>query len=394
MLEAMSASIQPRSGGRHQLRVTHKLLPKAFFHTFEGADSYAAAASYRDQLLAMLAQGTVPQALVASSPRASQDHLVHEIISSYEKNATIAASDLPILKLLREETAGLRASDLTYEWVEAWARRLKLQDNLAPGTIRKRVESLGRVYHWHLTRVTSKGQALPANPMRLLPRGYSQYSVSEAQALGEGKAVKVDEQRDRRLSADEEARIRLALAGTKRVDRERSLTPDPEFTLLFDLILDSGLRLREAYRLMVAQIDFARGVLRLEGSKAKRGQRKPRVVPLKKHLRSRLADWCKGRSGRVFPQLWDGDDDPQALERTTHRLGARFASLFAYAEVLDFTEHDLRHEATCRWFELRNPKGAWLFSEIEICKIMGWTTTKMALRYASLRGEDLADRLL
>ncbi|MCG9015218.1 hypothetical protein, partial [Laribacter hongkongensis] len=61
--------------------------------------------------------------------------------------------------------------------------------------------------------------------------------------------------------------------------------------------------------------------------------------------------------------------------------------------VIDFTEHDLRHEATCRWFSMRDARGAWVFSDIEICRIMGWTDTRMALRYASLRGEDLSSRL-
>ena len=41
---------------------------------------------------------------------------------------------------------------------------------------------------------------------------------------------------------------------------------------------------------------------------------------------------------------------------------------------------------------LRNATG-WVFSEIEICRIMGWSDTRMMLRYASLRGSDLASRL-
>lgn len=64
------------------------------------------------------------------------------------------------------------------------------------------------------------------------------------------------------------------------------------------------------------------------------------------------------------------------------------------AQVHGLAEHDLRHEATCRWFELRRPGGGgWVFSDIEICRIMGWSDPKMALVYASLRGEDLAARI-
>ena len=52
--------------------------------------------------------------------------------------------------------------------------------------------------------------------------------------------------------------ILRALAETdnvrKRADRERALQHDPAFALLFDLIVDTGLRLFEAYRLRVASV--------------------------------------------------------------------------------------------------------------------------------------------
>jgi integrase len=67
--------------------------------------------------------------------------------------------------------------------------------------------------------------------------------------------------------------------------------------------------------------------------------------------------------------------------------------LFEYAGVTDFTEHDLRHTATCNWFMLRDQTGRWMFSDVELCRIMGWTSTRMAVRYASFRAEDLSARL-
>lgn len=96
----------------------------------------------------------------------------------------------------------------------------------------------------------------------------------------------------------------------------------------------------------------------------------------------------------VFPALWDGDGSAPALKRTTARLSARFAVLFDYAQVPDFTEHDLRHETTCRWYEMRAPGGGWLYRPEEINRIMGWAPNSlMALRYASFRAEDLATRM-
>ena len=383
----MAWSIQERSGGRAQLRVTHALLPKPFFFTFPDRPQ---AESVRDQLLAMLAKGTVPHELLAPPPAGrAADPLVVETISSYETLSTPAETDLPTLKLLRTDCAGMRVSGLSYDWVERWVRDMKVKSKLAPGTIRKRVGSLARVLDWWHRRSTPKGQAAPANPLRLLPRGYSQYTQAEAAEAGEAK---VDESRDRRLHQDEEARIRAALAGVRRPDRERALPVDDDLVMLFDLVLGTGMRLREAYRLTIDRLDLAGGFIRLDGSKATRGQRKPRVVPLIPELRVRLRAHCKGRHGLVLPSLWDGR--LESMRSTTTRLSTRFATLFRYAQVEDFSEHDLRHEATCRWFLMRDKRGNWMFSEIEICRIMGWTSTRMALRYASLRGEDLAQRLL
>ena len=60
----------------------------------------------------------------------------------------------------------------------------------------------------------------------------------------------------------------------------------------------------------------------------------------------------------------------------------------------DLHEHDLRHEATCRWLELRDANGQWMFRLEEINRIMGWSANStMAQRYASFRGSDLAQRI-
>jgi integrase len=83
--------------------------------------------------------------------------------------------------------------------------------------------------------------------------------------------------------------------------------------------------------------------------------------------------------GRVFPLT------PNAVKQAWDRARAR-------AGLSDLHLHDLRHEAACRWFEHRTGAG-WTFSDVEVARIMGWASLAMALRYASMRGEDLAARL-
>ena len=387
----MSYHVRAR-GARWELQVKHKLLPRTFYSTFP---NHAEADSYGAQLDAMLDRGIVPVELLAGDPKRPDDPLLSAVALSYIKTAPhLTASDDKLLASMLPDLTGLRVSAVSYRWAGEWVRRLKMGDNLAPGTIRKRVGALARVLDWHLAVAIRPGDAAASvNPLRLLPHGYAQYTEAEQRELaGRHATARQDQHRDRRLLPAEEARIHAAIGGFKRPDRERAWAPDPDpaFSLLVSVILNTGLRLREAYRLRVDQVDTVRGIVRVEGSKGTRGQLKPRVVPLKRPLRDALAVWCEGRVGLLWP-YWDGT--PEDLDPATRRLSARFASLFRYADVPGMTEHDLRHEATCRWFELRGADGRWTFSDVEIARIMGWSNLAMVLRYASLRGEDLAARL-
>ncbi len=382
----MSVSVQAR-GDKHQLRVKHRLLPKPFFATF-GTD--AEARSYGDQLHALLERGVVPAELLAPEPK-GDDPLLVEVIRQYTKAAPLTESDDLLLGVMLGEIVGVRVSQVTYAWADGYVRRLKAR-KLAPGTIRKRVGALARVLDWRIRMCTPTGAQPLANALRLLPVGYSAYSRAEAVEIeAAGDEVPRDVHRDRRLTAAELQRITAVLAGQKRDDRERALEVDPAFTMFFWLVIHTGMRLREAYRLRADQVDLQRLVINVEGTKGHRGVLKPRLVPITPALEPLLRAYCRGRIGLLFP-FWDGT--PDQLKKATARLSARFAVLFDYARVPNVTEHDLRHEATCRWVELRNPRtGSWAYSDIEICRVMGWADPKMMVRYASLRGEDLAARL-
>ena len=368
------SSIQPR-GGSFQLRVKHRLLAKPYIKTFEDRDE---ADRYGKQLEALLAQGIVPEGI--DRPKgALASRLLIEVIREYSLRARVAVSDGATLDLLVSETPGLRMAGITFPWAENQIARYKAQ-RLAPGTIRKRIECLSRVVSWHNRQMA--GDGVPAgNVLTMLPRGYSAYP---------DHAVR-DKVREIRFGPGDEEAIFAALTGVKRPDRERPWGNDPAFALLLEVIVDTGMRLREAYWMRVEKIDFARGVINVDGTKGHHGVIKPRIVPMKRVLRAKLKEWCEGKTGLVFP-FWDGT--AADLAPCTSRLSRRFATLFAYAMVPGFVEHDLRHEACCRWVMLRSADNRWMFNEIEICKVMGWTDTKMMLRYASLRGEDLADRLL
>jgi integrase len=374
--------------GKWQVRLENKLLPRKHFATFL---TKSEAEKYQAYMLSFLERGVVPLDLVEPTDKRS-GHKISTLIENFRLSSPgPAKSDLATLARIHEEVGQVTVDKINAAWADIWVSRLKVELQLAPGSIRKRVESLARVIDWHNRKTTPADQSAPVNALRVMPRGYSVYSAKEAAALVEnGKQPKKDTKRDRRLAPGEEQKIRDALAGIKAADRQRTLAIDENLTLLFDLILNTGLRLREAYWLRCEEFDQGRGLLHVRGTKGHGGVIKPRLVPVVPVLRDKLRARCAGKKGLLFP-FWDGD--PENLSRVTSALSSRFKTLFNYAGLPDFTEHDLRHEATCRWATMRNKAdNGWMWSELEICKIMGWTKTDMFLRYASLRGEDLSDR--
>lgn len=369
--------------GNYELRIRNRLLPKDVYFTFNDEEK---ANAYGKQLEELLRNGVVPKELVAEK---KVDGTLGSVIRAWLDHGEHSKHDGEVLDVLLREIAPVKLEQFTYAWCEQWVKSMKLQTNLAPGTIRKRIGALSRAVDWHLRKMPD---ALVGNPLTLLPRGSAAYSAKDAQEMRKlGKEPKVDVTRNRRLAQGEHEKIMATFAGVKRPDRERGVTPDEDLRDLYLLIVNTGIRLREAYTIRKEQV--GEKALRIRCSKQWHGREAWRDVPMVKDIRAMmLARAAKTpANGLIFP-WWDGD--PNELERVTTRLSRRFRTAFAYAMCDELTEHDLRHEATCRWFEMRDKRGRWIFREAEIEKIMGWAPgSPMAKRYASFRAEDLADRL-
>jgi integrase len=137
-------------------------------------------------------------------------------------------------------------------------------------------------------------------------------------------------------------------------------------------------------------------VMRVQSSKQWRGKVAWRDVPMRPEVHQALTAFLSTRSmlpaADLFP--FQTEEPGLPLKTVTQRLSDRFRVAFAYAGCDDLREHDLRHEATCRWFELRDQTGRWMFRTEEVNRVMGWAPgSAMAQRYASFRAEDLALRL-
>jgi len=384
------ASVRETPGGKFELCLRHKLLAKRVYLTF---DSRELAAQYGAQCDALLRGGVVPAGLVVDVARPSERLSI--MLLAWINSGAPAKSDLEVLALLSAEVGTLRLDQLSYTWALGWVQNYKLVANYAPGTIRKRVGALSRCLDDYMRR---HPDVVASNPLRLLPRGTASYNAQDAaQAVALGKRARVDVERDRRLHAGEFDRIMAALQGVKRPDRERALVGKDAayFKLLFLLIYYTGVRLREAYRVRVDQIDMRRRSLQVQSSKQWHGRMKHRDIPMRPEFHAALTAHLAAHEyapGALLLPFWDGTEP--GLDAATSRLSDRFRKLFDYAQCAGLTEHDLRHETTCQWYELRGADGHWLFREKEIDKIMGWVPgSKMAARYASFRAESLAERM-
>jgi integrase len=381
-----------KDSGKWEIGLRHPTLPggRKYF-TF---DTEAEAITYAEQWKLMKMAGVSPPAELMKP--AAQGKNLGFIVRQYANSGLAAPSAASPLGSVVTEVGATLLEEADYGWLMKYVLRLKTERNLAPNSIRHRVQGLGRAIDEYLRN--NPGIKFQ-NPVKLLPKGYSTYNELDAKLVtAAGKKVKVDVSRDRRLGPGEQDRIVRALSGYQREDRERPLMLKGGNALLtmFLLIVYSGVRLREAYTLTRGQIDLVGKVMRVRSTKQWRGRVKFRDVPMRPEVHQALVNYLSTRSllpaANLFPFMEEEPD--MTLTQVTQRLSDRFKHAFRQADCPDLHEHDLRHEATCRWLELRDAAGNWIFRLEEINRIMGWApNSTMAHRYASFRGTDLAARL-
>lgn len=152
-----------------------------------------------------------------------------------------------------------------------------------------------------------------------------------------------------------------------------------DVTALFDLLLETAMRLREVYTLTADQVDLKGRTVNLD--KTKNGDR--RSVPLSS-VAVRILQGYQGRQGPLFPWLAEQRGN---LKLTTNYLSKLFAQVFEEAGCGDLHTHDLRREAVSRLFERTT------LSTEEIMRVSGHKTHRMVMRYLRLRPSNLASRL-
>lgn len=354
------------------------LLPRPLYFSFTDE---AEGDEYVRRLEAQLDRGIVPDEVERA--QRGDKRTLRDGVRRYTDAQHVAEEDRRLLAIVTARLPReLDLTQLTFVWATQWVTDLKRVQNLAPSTIRHHVGALARAIDW----IAARGE-VPFNPLRLLRKGYATYTPADNEAvkLIEGTA-KEDNERDRRLEDGEEDSIREIMGGAKPKGRQRplELRHAPQLILLFDMALESAMRMREMFTLTVGQVDLTKRTVFLD--KTKNGDR--RQVPLSTVLLAALRPHLKGRAPDdfLFP-WWDGNTDRRSLAKTTSLLSRQFARIFDAAGCANLHFHDMRHEATSRIFERTT------LSDMEIAKITGHKSLSMLRRYSNLRGSTLAERM-
>lgn len=203
---------------------------------------------------------------------------------------------------------------------------------------------LGLVSHLYTMLIKEWGFAGLSNPIRLIAK------------------PKMTAPRDRRLEPGEFERLHDACIKGR----------NPWIWPLIELAVETGMRRGELVSLRWADVDLAKRVALLRDVKHPT-MRISRKVPLSSRAAAILVDLPRQIDGKVFPIGRDGIT--QAFERVCSR-----------ARIEGLTFHDLRHEATSRFFE----RG---FDMMKVSAITGHQTMQMLKRYTQLRPEDIAKEL-
>ena len=374
-------AVKRRRGAGWQYVLKRKgLLPKPVYLTFRDeaeGDEYVA------RLEALLARGIVPVEIATDT----DPGYLRSSLRDYLNTTQVSALDREQLDIIANSLPwDIRLADCTFTWAVQWVSNFKREANLAPTTIRHRVGALARALDWALAH-----GVLATNPLRALPRGYATYTeADEREAGARGGHAKTDTERDRRVMVEEEKAIRTVLTTGRRqspdsaAGRALLLKHRAALALLFDLALETAMRMRELFTLGVDQVDLERRTIFLD--RTKNGSK--RQVPLSSVALAALTPWLEHRAASDLMFPWCADPgDARVVRKTTALLSRQWARVFEAAGCPDLHFHDLRHEATSRLYERTT------LSDAQIAKITGHKDPRMLMRYANLRASDLAARL-
>ncbi|MFD2262958.1 tyrosine-type recombinase/integrase [Lacibacterium aquatile] len=241
--------------------------------------------------------------------------------------------DRPILEVKGKDLAGWRDK--------------RLEDGKAEATVNHDLSTLSGMYQHAIKEWSMEGLI---NPVRLI------------------KLPSLGEARERRLEEGEEARLLVAMEAS---------TLDAWIKPAFFIAVETAMRQGNVASLRWRQIDLSKRVIHLPKEVTKNN--KPLGVPMSRACLATLKALDKARKEPKSP------DDRLFLVKAGAFQNA-WRRICAAANVHGLRWHDLRHEATSRFFE----RGLTIE---QVRAITGHRTLAMLIRYTHLKPADLVAKL-
>lgn len=215
-----------------------------------------------------------------------------------------------------------------------------------------------------------------------------EWNISVENPLRSIKMPAQSKSRERRLVGNEEHYLLTAAENSGAKDKDGKDRSNPWIAPIIRFALATAMRQGEILALEWKYVDKAKRTATLP--ETKNGER--RVVPLSPSALAVLEALPRTLRGPVFPTT------TEALRQSWSRCVARARRLYLTdcdtngVEVdpdflIDLHFHDLRHEATSRFFELGR------LDTMTIAKITGHKTLQMLKRYTHLDASDIAAKL-
>lgn len=358
-----TSSITKRTGNKgatYQVRIRQIGIP-TLTRSF---DTLAEAQAWRDETRTKLNKGEqviTKQHRSITIPEAIDDYLAHAgawIKSERERQR---------LEKLKAEFAGLAVVQLTAAKLNAWknellntqiparANKTKTHKLYNGDTAKNYSESSVRKYFYALKKSLEWFYIFRDVPFN------NPFSIVKAPAE--------DNNRTRRLEEGEEERLIQAC--------DKMYVNQEALKRVIRLALETAMRSQELLKMKWSDINFAQCRILIPAANTKsKAERQVALTSVAIEILKAHRDTKKIDEPRVFWQ-WKNSDV----------LGHKIKIITKNAALDDFRFHDLRHEATSRFYE--NSK----LTDIEIASITGHKEFKTLKRYANLRSNNLAAKL-
>lgn len=333
------ATIKRRGAGQFQVRIRRAGISKIeTFSTKQAAQAWAAETEAK--ILANPERYRSEHERWQGSAKTCLLDLITRYLSEVTPTKKGAASEASRLRALYRSSLGLiPLNELSARHLNDYiAKRLMA---VSPSTVNRDLNCLSHVLN------TSR----------------KNWGIAVANVVAEIQRPRSNKPRTRRLIDDEESRLMTAAAAAR----------NPWLQFIVRVAIETAMRRGEILALEWRDVDFNAHLIHVRDSKTEL----PRSVPLTKAATTALTEWrkiSKGQTGPVFGI-------------TANALKLSYQRAVRRSGIEGLTFHDLRHEATSRFFELHG------LDIHEVMSATGHTSATMTERYTHLSARKISAKM-